>query len=90
MKIEYQVNKTLPDVQYLANIKDIPMATTNPELTVVKVEKTRLDRKGITFTENKSVDISVFEFIWSVLHSKSLKQIVEEKTGDMYTFNHKF
>lgn len=88
MKIKYQINKTYPEVQYLARIVDLPMATFNPELTESKVTKERLPRKGITVTEDKELKINIFILFWYLLNGYNLLSITERKTGQMYTFNH--
>lgn len=89
MKIKYSINKSYPDVQYIAKIVNLPMATFNPELTETKVTKERLQRKGMTIVEDKELEINIISLFWFLLVGHSIESIIKEKTGHEYTFNHK-
>ncbi len=86
--IKFQIRKSYPKVQYIAKIEDLPMATFNPELTETKVTKKRLPSQGITITEDRELNINIFTLFWYLLNDYSLRDIVEKKTGEQYTFNH--
>lgn len=89
MKIKYKVNKHLPNVQYIAELENLPMAAVNPELTPVEVKKTRLEKKGITIEEEKELYINIFSLFIKLLVGNSLRQIVEEKEERWRTFDYK-
>ena len=87
MKITYSINKSYPDVQYLATYDPLPMATTEPLLTETKVTKKRLDRKGITVVENKELEIGILKLFWYLLIGLTLRQVVEKVHKEKYIFN---
>jgi hypothetical protein len=89
MKISYKLNKIYPEVQYVATLDPLPMATTNPELTEAKVTKKRFGSKGITVEEQKEFDLSFVSFCYHIFMGYNLRDITSKYTGNDYTFDHK-
>ena len=88
MKITYSIHKSYPDVQYVATLDPLPMATANPEFTEAKITKKRLDKKGITVVEDKEMQINILLLFWYFLRGMTLRQIVEKRSKHEYSFNH--
>lgn len=91
MKIRYKVNKSLPDVQYLARIENMPMASFIDEHSIptnyIKVVKERLDRPGILIEEEKEIKISRWKLAIYILFGMSMKDIIKIKNNDNYPHN---